>query len=130
VGPDGYSVGLVADRRPSDPLSISLHVRAGSVRPQSTNSTRLEIHADSPVWADQPRRLALLDTLLEVFEPQWAYAGVGIHPEPVPGVRQRYQVSVSLTWRRPGATLHEALVPAGLEAVVTSLRGGELTSWS
>jgi hypothetical protein len=130
VGLDGYSVGLVADRAAFDPLSISVRLHAGAARPESTNSARLDIHAQSPVWADQRRRLALLDTLLKVFDPQWAYAGVAIPAEPIPGVRQRYQVSVSLTWRRPDATLYEGLVPAGSEAVVTPLRGGDLTSWS
>lgn len=71
VGPAGYSVLVGNHRRPSDPLYLSLTVRAGAYRDSSDNSVEIEINPNGPAWQNEGVMRRIFEGGVPLWSAEW-----------------------------------------------------------
>jgi len=143
VGPMGYSVLYRSDHRQRHPSFLSVSVRVGQFGPGwRENGVEVSPDHDSHVWRDPERGIAILDAMVEVWDPEWACA-YALHTElPPSGEGEgRSWVRPWLAWTakplqpRPVPPFNRPyphpfpLDHAGPPAEVRPWHGGELQTW-
>jgi hypothetical protein len=127
VGPDGYSMSLGPDRAWTDPLRLSLHVRAGQYREGAWDEMECEPHPASPLWQSVDKGLQIIDILVEVWGAETVSASAFIPNHGEKGRRRPW-----LTWIKAGVNTLPYPFPfpdAPPPGERRSHRDGELQVW-
>ena len=126
VGPDGYQIVFGANRIGIDPMKFEMSVHAGSTEAETYigNGLLLSPHDDGPIWRDEARGRAVVEAIIDCFEPDWVNAGAtGGAPLGNTGPR------AWLNWAAPGCVPPEHFRPPSPGVVVDTLSGGALQYW-
>lgn len=101
VGPAGYRVVLGNNRTGYDPLNLNVRASACSLGFLNANCIEVSAHESNHCWRDEAMTRQILDILISVFDPDWAWAGAYVYDESVGISRERPW----LYWRGPRADL-------------------------
>ena len=135
VGPRGYHITLQGPSHRSQGGVAGFHAFVGARKPLTDNTVTLDIWKESAVWRDQAQGVAILEALIDAWEPEsaiafaflrwgepmrerpWlAWTAKPLHPRPVPPFGREYPYP----W---------PLDDAGPPAESPQLRDGELQIW-
>lgn len=140
VSPAGYDVLYRNDLKGTDPLFLWMSVRAGVDEPGGDNRVGLRPEGSSDLWRTPERGIAVLDAMVEAWDPEWAcaYALVDL-PSEDDELRDRARPWLAWTARplkaRPTPPFGRPfpapfpLEDAGPPAEVRPWHGGRLQIW-